>query len=296
MKQFLNSAATWAGAATVVVGAFVVGVYGAVEATPAPTQSAAVAASDLQVELDPTTLAAKAVVLYDTKSGRMLYQKNAYTALPLASITKLLAVYTILSYKELDTPVQITKESLTPQGDWGLQPGTTLLLHDLIRMSLIASSNDAMEAAANSLGDNKVDLMNRTAASLGLSKTHVANATGLDLNATTAGAYGSAYDIARLGAAFYAEHPDLFELTTHADVSVQNGDRELSAPATALPLARLPGFVAAKTGYTDLAGGNLVAVFDLEPGRTVVGAVLGSTHEGRFSDMEALIQAARKAL
>ncbi len=62
------------------------------------------------------------------------------------------------------------------------------------------------------------------------------------------------------------------------------------------PLQDMHGFVAAKTGYTDLAGGNLVAIYDLEPGLTVVAAVLGSTRDGRFDDIKTLITAARESL
>ena len=102
--------------------------------------------------------------------------------------------------------------------------------------------------------------------------------------------------MARLAAIFYKDHPDFFELTTRPEVSIDQNGKELKAGATATPLQGIPGFVAAKTGYTDLAGGNLVAVFDLEPGLTVIAAVLGSTHEGRFSDVTALIAAARQSL
>jgi len=57
----------------------------------------------------------------------------------------------------------------------------------------------------------------------------------------------------------------------------------------------VPGFIAGKTGYTDLAGGNLVVVFDVEPGQPLIAVALGSTQEGRFSDIRALINAAYQA-
>jgi D-alanyl-D-alanine carboxypeptidase len=202
----------------------------------------------------------------------------------------------VLQYQTPEALVEITPESLAPEGDWNLQVGSMVPLRDLVRLSLVASSNDSIEAAMLSLGPNYLNLMNGVAKDLGLTATEVHNSTGLDLDARRAGATGSAYDMARLGATFIALHPDLFELTTRADVSIESGDHSVTAAATTLPLAKIPGFVAAKTGYTDLAGGNLVAVFDLEPGRTVVGVVLGSTREGRFTDMQKLIQAARKGL
>lgn len=66
-----------------------------------------------------------------------------------------------------------------------------------------------------------------------------------------------------------------------------------SAVATALPLSSLPGFVGAKTGYTDLAGGNLVVIFDIEIGHPLVAVVLGSTEQGRFDDIRTLAHAIR---
>ena len=56
----------------------------------------------------------------------------------------------------------------------------------------------------------------------------------------------------------------------------------------------IPGFIGAKTGYTDLAGGNLVAMFYAEIGHPLVVVVLGSTKQGRFDDIRTLISAVRK--
>jgi D-alanyl-D-alanine carboxypeptidase len=46
-----------------------------------------------------------------------------------------------------------------------------------------------------------------------------------------------------------------------------------------------------KTGYTDLAGGNLGIVADVVSGHRIVAVVLGSTRDGRFADMRTLIRA-----
>ena len=281
-------------AAVLTLGAFGAGAYGAVALSR--SGQAAAEFKITSVALADSALIAKSAILYDTGTGRVLYQKNAYEQVPLASLTKLMAVQTVLSVKSPDTPVQITRSDLNPSGDSGLKVGQTIRLGDLIKFALVASSNDAMEAAAASLGDGSINKMNAAAAAMGLTKTHFFNATGLDISTTASGAYGSAYDVARLAAIFYKDHPDFFELTTRPDVSISQNGKELKAGATATPLQGIPGFVAAKTGYTDLAGGNLVAVFDLEPGLTVIAAVLGSTHEGRFSDVATLITAARQSL
>ena len=167
------------------------------------------------------------------------------------------------------------------------------MLFDLLKISLVASSNDAIAAAAATLGPGYLALMNKKAEDLGLLHTHFLNPTGLDVSVEQAGAYSSAYDVARLAAAFYKQYPQFFELTQSPSVSIQVGLHTLSANATAAPLLDLPGFVGAKTGYTDLAGGNLVAIFDVDIGHPLVAVVLGSTPEGRFDDIRTLISAAR---
>ena len=294
MIYYAKNISSGVAAAVLTLGAFGAGAYGAVALSR--SGQAAAEFKIPSVALADSALIAKSAILYDTGTGRVLYQKNAYEQVPLASLTKLMAVQTVLSVKSPDTPVQITRSDLNPSGDSGLKVGQTIRLGDLIKFALVASSNDAMEAAAASLGDGSINKMNAAAAAMGLTKTHFFNATGLDISTTASGAYGSAYDVARLAAIFYKDHPDFFELTTRPDVSISQNGKELKAGATATPLQGIPGFVAAKTGYTDLAGGNLVAVFDLEPGLTVIAAVLGSTHEGRFSDVATLITAARQSL
>ena len=61
-------------------------------------------------------------------------------------------------------------------------------------------------------------------------------------------------------------------------------------------LGRYPGILGSKTGYTDLAGGNLVIVFDVGINHPVAAVVLGSTREGRFEDMAKLTQATLKTI
>lgn len=237
-------------------------------------------------------LEAKAAVIYDPQTGRILYQKNANQPLPLASLTKLMTAQTVLSLRDPHTPVTVTAADVSTEGDSGLRAGQTLSLDELLSYGLVSSSNDAVAAAAASLGPDYLDQMNTEAATLGLTKTYFLNPTGLDQSTTTAGAYGSAYDVARLAAAFFLNHPHYFEKTARAN-TLNIEDSNLAATATAEPLFDIPGLIGGKTGYTDLAGGNLVVAFDLEIGYPVVAAVLGSGHEGRFEDIRTLIEATR---
>jgi D-alanyl-D-alanine carboxypeptidase len=273
------------------------GVGAVVASLPSHSQTAAVADAQTlpPIVLDPSQLTAEAAIIYDPETGQVLYQKNANTALPLASLTKLMTAQAVLASRDPSTLVTFTAEDLAPDGDWGFKVGDTTDLGDLLRFGLVASSNDAMAAAASSLGSGYLDDMNSIAQTLNLTKTYFLNPTGLDLNSDTAGAYGSAFDIARLLAEFYKKYPALIEHTTSPTVSIVVNGRTLTSAATAAPLQNIPGFAGGKTGFTDLAGGNLAAVFDLEINHPLVFVVMHSTETGRFADIRTLLEAARSA-
>src|SRR3989344_2030307 len=164
----------------------------------AKQQSAGEAAAPFppQIALNPEVLAARAAVVYDPVAGRVLFSKNAGESLPLASLTKLMAAHAILSEHPDDILITISLEALRSEGDSGLRAGEVWGLHDLLILGLVASSNDAMAAAAGSVGGGVVEAMNRTATRLGLTETYFLNPTGLDLDPEVSGAYGSARDVA----------------------------------------------------------------------------------------------------
>ena len=245
------------------------------------------------VVLESKAITARSAIVYDPTSGRILYEKNSDEQLPLASLTKLMAAAAVLHSTDSGTVISITPRDLEPDGNSNLQVGERWTLGQLITFGLVASSNDAMAAAAANANENIITVMNRTAGMLGLTHTYFLNPTGLDLSDETSGAYGSARDVALLAAAFLRDYPELFEATSQSKVSITSGERVLVATSTAIPLLGIPGFIGAKTGFTDLAGGNLVAAFDLEPGRPLIVAVLGSTREGRFRDIQTIISRIR---
>jgi D-alanyl-D-alanine carboxypeptidase len=267
-------------------------IYGMQAPLHQPVVKAAEAPKHL--DIDPETLTARAAIVYDPVTKEILFAKNADARVPLASLTKLMSADAVLAGTNGNDQVTITKEDLSPEGDWGFRVGETWRLSDLIHFGLVASSNDAMAAAASALSGNAVDQMNIRAKELGLTQTYFYNPTGLDLDVETAGAYGSAHDVAVLAAAFLEQFPAQFEATAVPSVSITSPTHTLEATSTALPLLGIPGLIGAKTGYTDLAGGNLVAAFDIEVGRPLIIAVLGSTREGRFEDVKTLINLSRR--
>jgi D-alanyl-D-alanine carboxypeptidase len=249
----------------------------------------------------------------DLTNNQVLYQKNPNAQLPLASITKVPLALVVAEAMPPDSQITIPFDT-APQGNaQRLAKGDTWKVQDVIDFTLVASSNEGAQIladAANSAVLQKypeaphggVDSavlwrMNNLAKNLSLSRTYFINVNGLDVSTTEAGAYGSAYDIAELFA-YAAEHsPAVFAATTHDSLQLQSiGGQETSAINTDKALDAIPGILMGKTGYTDLAGGNLAVVFSVAPNHPVVAVVLHSSVNGRFDDIKKLVQATQAAI
>lgn len=236
----------------------------------------------------------KAAIVYDLATGEVLFEKNARSQLPLASLTKLLTVYAASQALPEDAVVTITDSSLLPEGDSGLVAGETFAFVDLARLALVASSNDATaaiaEAAAIARATSGKNMLASAASAVGLAQTYALNGTGLDESASVAGGYGSAYDVAKLAGALLKEAPEIAQATIEPSVSVYSREGiPHTLPSTNPGIVRVPSALLSKTGFTDLAGGNLAVVYDAGIAHPVAIVVLGSSREGRYADVERLL-------
>jgi D-alanyl-D-alanine carboxypeptidase (penicillin-binding protein 5/6) len=137
--------------------------------------------------------------------------------------------------------------------------------------------------------------MNVRAEELGLTKTQFKNSTGLDISPSEAGAYGSARDIARLMDYIVTNAPDTVALTNLEVTTIENEEGAYHTAKNTNDVAgSIDGLIASKTGYTALAGGNLVVALNVGLNRPIVIVVLGSSYEGRFTDTEKLIERVRQ--
>jgi D-alanyl-D-alanine carboxypeptidase len=88
------------------------------------------------------------------------------------------------------------------------------------------------------------------------------------------------------------KHPELFTSTTYAKLNAVSRDNITHRVAnTNAGVEHVTGLIASKTGYTDIAGGNLVLIVDIGIDHPVAIAILGSTRDGRFTDAAALMKA-----
>lgn len=265
-------------------------------ATTTPAAAALPAAAGAADPFSGLNITGQAAIVVDLTDGRTLYSQNADTALPLASLTKLITLYAAQQALSPTTPVTISSSSLAVDGDYGLSVGETFAYKDLARFALVGSSNDAAEAIAEAAetaqGQSEEQFMAGAVARAGLSRTRAQNGSGLDIDLTHASSFGSARDVAKLAGGFLAAAPDLAKATTKPSVTVYSAAGAAHTLPNTNPYAgSVPGMLLSKTGFTDLAGGNLAIVFDAGIGHPVAVVVLGSTREARFTDVSQLVRA-----
>lgn len=257
-------------------------------------------ASPIHITYNPFThidIEAAAAYVFDMKTNTVLYQKNGNARLPIASLTKLMTA--LIAHETLSETARIviTPNVLLTEGESGLIPFEEWQKKDIIDFMLVASSNDAAAALAQTVrittGEDMVTLMNERAEALDLAETRFLNPTGLDLNnETTPGAYGSARDITILLAYITKEYPELIETTRQAHIArTPTNSITHTFTNTNESGEGVPWLIAAKTGFTNQAGGNLATIFDAGLAHPIAVVVLGSTREARFVDMGKIITA-----
>ncbi|MEK7613895.1 MAG: serine hydrolase [Patescibacteria group bacterium] len=253
---------------------------------------------------DTPTLIAKSAFVYDIKTSQTIFEKNADAQMPLASLTKIMTVLVASRTLPAHSEVVIEPEALTPEGDSEFTIGEVWRLQDLIDFTLITSSNDGAHALGLATSRYKketandfVARMNALAHTMGLTQTYFLNDTGLDVSKTLAGAYGSARDTALLLAEISQKDEAVYSQSTSAEKTfVTPTGKTYHAEHTSSITGTVPGEIASKTGFTDLAGGNLSLIVEPVVGHPVALVVLGSTRDGRNSDILTLNEYAKKTL
>jgi D-alanyl-D-alanine carboxypeptidase len=243
---------------------------------------------------DEKKIEARAIYVYDLVSQKPLFSLNAESQLPLASLAKLMTAVVAREILPADAIVAVSKEAVLQEGDVGLVVGERLIPKDLIDIMLVGSSNDAAYALAEAVeqivGRATSDIMNQKADEIGLEQTYFLGPTGLDISNNLSGAYGSARDVSLLMEYILYKYPSLLEATRHESIAVSSVDGSITHQIknTNQSLPFISQLIASKTGFTDLAGGNVVIVFDAGLQHPVIVVVLGSSEEGRFKDLEAI--------
>lgn len=214
---------------------------------------------------------AKAYIIYDINNKRIIRSQNAQTPLPIASLTKVITVGTLLDQAK-HSKIEIREETKYR-----------------IKKALVQSSNEDADSLgyiySYSFGKDLLEDSNKLIEREGLLDLHLTNLTGLDNWDGTASNIGSAESMAKMFAFMYENYRDVFEYTKFDEVEafgekIINTNKETDGTF---------GILASKTGFTFEAGGNLGVIVSPEPGQAYVVLVLNSTKEGRFADVKKIV-------
>ncbi len=247
---------------------------------------------------------AQSAYVWDIAQQKVLYKKNESESMPLASVTKLMTALLAQEILSETANVTIDATAIKQDGDSGLREGEVFNRLSLSDLVLMSSSNDGAYALAVKAGNvlnpqngasSFVQAMNIRAKEIGLTQTQFKNPTGLDISPTEVGAKGSARDMSFLMEYIVQNEPDILTYTREdvARVYAESGEHH-DAENTNYYIDEIPGLIGSKTGYTELAGGNLVIAFNVGLNRPIAIVILGSTQTERFTDVMKLVEESQK--
>lgn len=209
---------------------------------------------------NPPNIGAKAGILMDVNSCRVLYKKNIYEKRPMASTTKIMTAIIALENGDLDEIITISKKAASTEGSsiW-LEPGERLTLEELLYGLMLNSGNDAAVAIAEHIGgsvEGFSKLMNNKAREIGAINTNFTNPHGLPDDRH----YTTVFDLALI-ARYALTNPDFKKIVSTQKKTItwygKEWDRQLYNKNKLL--WQFEGADGIKTGYTRKAGRCLVA-------------------------------------
>ena len=244
-------------------------------------------------EQNTVNVNAKACVLMDVATGKVLYSMNENEKLYPASVTKIMPLLLFMEAIDsgkiaLDDTVTTSPTAASKGGSqiW-LKEGEKMTVDELLKATAIASANDACTALGEHLAGSEegfVQLMNERARQLGMKNSNFVNCSGLDDDTTEH--LTTAYDIALMSKELL-KHERIRQYTTVWMDSLRNGDTQL---VNTNRLVRFyPGTTGLKTGTTQKAGHCLSASAERD-GLHLVAVVMGAENStDRFEGAKALL-------
>ncbi|MGM9453882.1 D-alanyl-D-alanine carboxypeptidase family protein [Legionella bozemanae] len=238
----------------------------------------------------PPILNAKAYILIDVNSGKIIAEKNSEERLPPASLTKMMTLYVIsnaLHHEQihLTDNVRVSRDAWKIGGSrMFIKEGQQVPVEDLLKGIIVDSGNDACIAMAEHVGGTEnsfTDLMNQQAQNLGMKNSHFTDSTGLpDPNL-----YTTAKDLAILGRALIIDFPQYYDWYKQKWFTY-NGIRQPNRNRLLWRDNQVDGI---KTGHTNEAGFCLVSSAKRDNMR-LLAVVLGEPSDSsRADDSEKLL-------
>lgn len=210
--------------------------------------------------ISPPELTAKAAIVIEASTGKVLYEKNPDERRYPASTTKIMTLITALEHGNVEDVVSTSANAASTEGSslW-LTPGEKLKMLDMLYGIMLISGNDATVAVAEHISGsvgNFARLMTEKAHAIGAVNSNFVNSSGLpDPNH-----YSTARDLARITAYGY-KNPLFVQIvgTRHKIIPWPGKDHARDLYNENKILTLMDGGNGVKTGYTEAAGRCLVA-------------------------------------
>lgn len=212
------------------------------------------------MQVQGVEVSAKACILMEAATGRVLYEKHAREKLPMASTTKIMTTLLCIESGGLDEEFVVDNAAIHVEGSsMGLQENDIVTKYALCCGMLLPSGNDAANAAAVAVAGSIPDfitMMNARAAEIGMKDTCFVTPSGLDGE----GHGASAYDMALLTREAM-RNPVFREICARKSANVNFGNPPYARTLynTNKLLGMCEGVIGVKTGFTDEAGRCLVS-------------------------------------
>lgn len=253
-------------------------------------------------EKEDLRLYAKAAVLMDADSGRVLYGKNENEVLPMASTTKIMTCILALEYGNPDEVVEVSSYAASmPKVKLYVKQGEKYRLGDLLYSLMLESHNDSAVVIAEAVGGSVEEfaaMMNQKARDIGCFDSYFITPNGLDAVVNDSGRIHSttAEDLARIMAYCVTDSPKKEEFleitrTISYDFTDAEGKRNFHCNNHNAFLGMMQEALSGKTGFTNNAGYCYVGAIESE-GRIFTVALLAcgwpNNKSYKWSDMKKL--------
>jgi serine-type D-Ala-D-Ala endopeptidase (penicillin-binding protein 7) len=252
--------------------------YTVPKATAAFIPASMGALSGLRNTPDPLALKSSVAFVVDANTGEVLLDKNSTTALPIASITKLMTALVVMdSQQDLDEVLMIEEPDLQleKQVRSRLGLGVQLRRRDALHLALMSSENRAANMLTRYYPGGKaafVDAMNQKAMQLGMNQSYFVEGTGL-----ASANMASAQDLVKLMKAA-SHYPLIRELSTQSNLTLTGVTGQSLSFHTTNRLVTHPEWnvLLQKTGFINAAGQCLVMHANID-GRSIMMVLLDSS-------------------
>lgn len=228
-------------------------------------------------------------IIYDRKSGKVIWGKNENKRSAMASTTKIMTCIVVIENADLNAEVKVSAKAAGTGGSrLGLKKDDKITIKDLLYGLMLRSGNDAAVALAEYVGKDKegfANLMNKKAKELGLKDTHFVTPHGLD----DPEHYTTAYELAKI--ADYALKNEMFAKivgTKEHTININGYAKQLCN--TNELLGYLQGVSGVKTGFTNNAGRCLVTSVNRNDFEIITVVLVADTKKIRTADSINLIE------